>query len=124
MGDSRATERADMPGAGEAAALQPEDISQRAPAGEAVIYAAPDGTITLDVRLERENIWLTQKQMSELFDTDRSVITKHLNNVFASGELERESNVQKMHIAGADRPVAFYALDAIISIGCQRTSLV
>jgi hypothetical protein len=55
---------------------------------------------------------------------DRSVITKHLNNVFASGELERESNVQKMHIAGADRPVAFYALDAIISIGYQRTSLV
>jgi hypothetical protein len=52
------------------------------------------------VKLERETIWLTQKQMSELFDTERSVITEHLNNIFASGELEKESNVQKMHIPG------------------------
>jgi hypothetical protein len=56
--------------------------------------------VSLDVKLERETIWLTQKQMSELFDTERSVITEHLNNIFASGELEKESNVQKMHIPG------------------------
>ena len=48
--------------------------------GEIVLYQDPDGTVELDVRLERETIWLTQKQMSELFDTERSVITKHLNN--------------------------------------------
>ncbi len=71
----RATERADIPGAGEAAALQPEDISQRVPASEVVIYAAPDGTITLDVRLERENIWLTQKQMSEFDGTPKRSVT-------------------------------------------------
>ncbi len=122
MGDDRTTERADTAGIGEAASLQPEAISKGTPAGEVVLYVAPDGTVTLDVRLERENIWLTQKQMSELFGTERSVITKHLNNVFASGELEREGNVQKMHIAGADRPVAFYALDAIISIGYRVNS--
>ena len=47
--------------------------------------------------------------MAELFATERSVITKHLNNLFGSGELERESNVQKVHIATSDRPVAMYA---------------
>lgn len=91
-------------------------------AGEVVLYSAPDGTVTLDVRLERETIWLTQKQMADLFDTERSVVTKHLHNIFASGELDRESNVQKMHIAGADRPVAFHSLDVIISVGYRVNS--
>jgi len=90
--------------------------------GAIVLYQAPDGTVELDVRLERETIWLTQKQMSELFETERSVITKHLNNIFASGELDRESNVQKMHIAGSDRPVAFHALDAVLSVGYRVNS--
>ena len=60
--------------------------------------------------------------MSELFQTERSVITKHLNNVFNSGELEEESNVQKMHIANSDKPVALYNLDIIISIGYRVNS--
>ncbi|MCX5855845.1 MAG: hypothetical protein NTZ24_14960 [Deltaproteobacteria bacterium] len=72
--------------------------------GEIVLYQAPDGSVSLDVKLERETIWLTQKQMSELFDTERSVITKHLNNIFSSGELDKESNVQKMHIPGSAAP--------------------
>jgi prophage maintenance system killer protein len=90
--------------------------------GEIVFYQAPDGTVELDVRLERETIWLTQKQMSDLFDTERSVITKHLNNIFASGELDKESNVQKMHIPGSDKPVAFHALDAVLSVGYRVNS--
>jgi len=92
------------------------------PSGEIVLYTAPDGAVSLDVKLEQETVWLTQKQMSELFDTERSVITKHLNNIFTSGELERESNVQKMHIAGSDKPVAFYALDAVLSVGYRVNS--
>ena len=88
--------------------------------GEIVLYQAPDGTVELDVQLERETIWLTQKQMSELFDTERSVITKHLNNIFASGELDRESNVQKMHISYSNKPVAFHTLDAVISVTFSR----
>jgi prophage maintenance system killer protein len=90
--------------------------------GEIFLYQDPDGTVELDVRLERETIWLTQKQMSELFDTERSVITKHLNNIFASGELDKESNVQKMHIPGSDKPVAFHALDAVLSVGYRVNS--
>ena len=90
--------------------------------GEIVLYRTPDGRTELDVRLEYETLWLTQKQMAELFDTERSVITKHLRNVFSSGELDQESNVQKMHIAGSTKPVAFYPLDAILSVGYRVNS--
>jgi len=76
----------------------------------------------LEVRLEKDTVWLTQKQMSELFDTDRTVISKHLRNIFGSGELEEKSNVQKMHIANSDKPVTFYTLDAIISVGYRVNS--
>jgi hypothetical protein len=61
------------------------------PEGELVLYNAPDGTVRLDVHLEKESVWLTQKQMSVLFATEQSVITKHLRNIFSSGELERNS---------------------------------
>ncbi|MCE5211520.1 MAG: DUF6206 family protein [Deltaproteobacteria bacterium] len=77
----------------------------------------------LEVRLCEDTVWLTQKQMSELFDTERSVITKHLRNIFNSGELEEKSNVQKMHIAHSDKPVAFYNLDLIISVGYRVNSI-
>jgi len=77
----------------------------------------------LEVRLEANTVWLTQKQMAELFDTERSVITKHLNNIFKSNELNRKSNVQKMHIPNSDKPVAFYSLDAIISVGYRVNSI-
>jgi len=87
-----------------------------------VLYQSPDGSVRLDVRLERETIWLNQKQMAILFDTERSVITKHLRNIFQAEELDEKRNVQKMHIAGSDKPVAFYSLDAIISVGYRVNS--
>jgi death-on-curing family protein len=89
---------------------------------QVVLYQAPDGSITLDVRLVDETVWLTQKQMAELFATERSVVTKHLRNIFMTKELEEESNVQKMHIAHSDKPVKFYNLDVIISIGYRVNS--
>ena len=92
------------------------------PGGEIVIYRASDGGPALDVRLQQDTVWLTQKQMSDLFATERSVVTKHLGNIFRSKELAEESNVQKMHIAGSDRPVVFYSLDAIISVGYRVNS--
>jgi hypothetical protein len=85
------------------------------------IYETPDG-VRLDVKLEKETLWLTQKQMADLFQTERSVITKHLRNIYTSGELDQESNVQKMHLAGSDKPVAFHSLDAIISVGYRVNS--
>ena len=90
--------------------------------GEVVLYEAPDGQIRLDVRLEQETVWLTQAQMAELFGRERSVVTKHINNVFGEGELARKSNVQNLHIASSDKPVAAYSLDMIISVGYRVKS--
>lgn len=87
-----------------------------------VLYRAPDGKVRLEVRLERETLWMTQKQMAVLFETERSVVTKHLKNIFSTGELVEKSNVQKMHIAPSDKPVAFYNLDVIISLGYRVNS--
>jgi prophage maintenance system killer protein len=67
-------------------------------------------------------VWLTQAQMAELFRRDRTVITRHVGNVFNDGELDEESNVQKMHIASADRPIALYSLDVVISVGYRVKS--
>lgn len=88
---------------------------------ELVIYQH-DAAEPVNVRLEGDSLWLTQDQMAELFGRERSVITKHLRNVFREGELIEESNVQNLHIAGSDKPVKFYNLDAIISVGYRVNS--
>lgn len=90
--------------------------------GEVILYEAPDGQVRLDVRLERDTVWLSQAQMAELFGRERSVITKHIGNVFKEGELDEESNVQNLHIAGSDKPVRFFNLDIIISVGYRVKS--
>jgi len=90
--------------------------------GEIIIYQAPDGATALEVRLEKETIRLTQSQMSKLFQKERSVITKHLHNIFKEQELDEKSNVQKMHIPGSDKPVSFFNLDVIISVGYRVNS--
>ena len=72
--------------------------------GEIVLYQTSDGQAVLEVRLEQETVWLTQKQMAELLDTERSVITKHIRNVFRSGELREDSVGEKFaHTAAAHR---------------------
>ena len=73
-----------------------------------IIYQTEDGNTKIETRLENETVWLTQAQMSQLFGKDRTVITKHINNVFAEKELDEKSNVQILHIANSDRPTKFY----------------
>ena len=87
-----------------------------------MVYKAPDGEVRLDVRLKGETVWLTQVQMVELFGRGQSVISRHLRNVFLEGELKQKSNMQILHIAGSDKPVGFYSLDAIISVGYRVNS--
>lgn len=87
-----------------------------------LLYLAEDGDTRLEVQLDRDTVWLNQTQMAELFGRERSVITKHLGNVFREGELDKKSNVQNMHIANSDKPVAFYNLDVIISVGYRVKS--
>lgn len=90
--------------------------------GEIMVFETADGEARVDVRLERESVWLTQGQMADLFGRERSVITKHLRNVFKEGELQEESNVQFLHIAGSDKPVGLYNLDVVISVGYRVNS--
>ena len=89
--------------------------------GEIILYQ-PDNSIELEVRIEAETVWLTQAQMAELFQKDRTVVTRHINNVFAEGELDQESNVHFLHIPFSDRPVKLYSLDVIISVGYRVKS--
>ncbi|MGD9662952.1 MAG: RhuM family protein [Porticoccaceae bacterium] len=90
--------------------------------GPVVLYQTEDGKTFLDIRLQEETVWLTQMQMAELFQRDQSVISRHVNNVFREGELPQQSNMQKMHIALSDKPVALYSLDVIISVGYRVKS--
>ena len=88
--------------------------------GEIVLYQAENGKSSLEVHLQDETVWLTQKQISALFETERSVITKHLNNVFRTEELERDSvcaNFAHTAADGKTYQTNYYNLDAIIAVG-------
>ena len=87
-----------------------------------VIYQVEDGQTRIDVRLENDTVWLTTSQMAMLFDREESNIRRHVINVFKEGELVRENNVQKIHVNGVKKPVPFYNLDVIISVGYRVKS--
>ncbi|RXR31317.1 Fic/DOC family protein [Flavobacterium piscinae] len=86
------------------------------------IYAANDNSVEIVVQFESDTVWLNQEQLVALFQRDQSVISRHIKNIFKEGELEEKSNMQKMHIANSDKPVAFYNLDVIISVGYRVKS--
>ncbi len=88
-----------------------------------VIYQTEDGVTKIEVSFTDDTVWLTQAQIAELFQRERSVISKHISNVFSEGELEEKSNVQILHIASSDKPVKLYNLDVIISVGYRVKSL-
>ena len=87
-----------------------------------LLYTGKDGEVKVEVSVQDETLWLTQKAMGQLFEKERSVITKHLKNIFESGELDEISNVQKTHIPFSDKPVKLYNLDVIISVGYRVNS--
>ena len=89
---------------------------------EIVIYQSEDGSVKVDVLFENETVWLTQQQMAILFQKDRTVITRHISNIFAEGELDEKSNVHFLHFANSDKPVRMYSLDVIISVGYRVKS--
>jgi prophage maintenance system killer protein len=100
-------------------------VSAEVPGGEVVVYEETGGGIRVDVRVERESVWLSLGQMVELFGRDKSVISRHLRNVFASGELERGSAVAENATTAADGKtyqVEYFNLDAIISVGYRVNS--
>lgn len=89
---------------------------------EILIYQTEDGQTKVDVRIENDTVWLTQAEMAELFQKDRTVITKHINNIFKEGELVELGNVQFLHFPNSDKPVKCYSLDVIISVGYRVKS--
>ena len=82
-----------------------------------IIYQSEDGKTQLDVKLEGETVWLSTRQMAELFNKEESNIRRHINNVFKEAELKRGNNVHFLHVNGVKKPVPYYTLDVIISVG-------
>lgn len=99
-----------------------------APGGEIIVYEAPGGEVRVDVRLERETVWLSQEQMAEVFGRERSVVTKHIRNVFKEGELDPGATSAKFAQVRSEggravtREVDHYNLDVIISVGYRVKS--
>lgn len=96
--------------------------------GEIVIYKAGDGKTRLEIKLEKETLWLSQSQLADLFKTDRTSILKHINNIYKSKELDPGStcakfaHVQKEGKRKVNREILHYNLDAIISVGYRVSS--
>ncbi len=89
---------------------------------EIVIFETNDKEIKLSVPIEQETVWLTQAQMTELFERDVSVISRHISNIFKEEEVDKKSNLHFLQIANSDKPVAYYSLDVIISVGYRVKS--
>ena len=90
-----------------------------------IIYQSPDGTTLIDVRLEAETVWLTQKQMSELFGKNVRTVNEHIRNIFKEAELEEKSVIRKFRITATDGKnydISHYNLDVIISVGYRVKS--
>ncbi len=88
-----------------------------------VMYQTEDGLTKIEVEFENDTAWLSQSQMAELFQRDRTVISKHIKNIFEERELDEKSNVQNLHVANSDKPVMYYSLDVIISVGYRVKSI-
>jgi hypothetical protein len=95
---------------------------------EILVYATPDGKVKVEILIQDENLWLRQEKIAELFGVDRSVVTKHLANIYEDGELDKEATcakiaqVQKEGGREVERQIEFYNLDAIISVGYRVNS--
>jgi len=85
-----------------------------------IIYQS--GEIEIKVSLNNETFWLRQDEISKLFGKDRSVISRHINNILRDNEVDEKSNVQKMHFPNSDKPVKLYSLDIILAVGYRTNS--
>ena len=96
--------------------------------GELILYQSDDGSAVVDVRLKNETVWLSLNQMADLFERDKSVVSRHLRNVFQSGELDREATVainatvQQEGSREVSRTIEWFNFDAIISVGYRVNS--
>ena len=99
--------------------------NKKIPDNQITVYQTPDGKVNIEVLYANENIWMPQKRMAELFDVDRSVVTKHLKNIFSSNELQEDSVCAIFaHTArdGKEYQTKFYSLEATIAVGYRVNS--
>ena len=89
---------------------------------ELMIYQSKSGAIELRGDFDRETIWANQTQIVDIFGIDQSVVSRHIHNIFKDNEVDKKSNMQKMHIANSDKPVEFYSLDIILAVGYRTNS--
>jgi hypothetical protein len=102
----------------------------KTPAGfnEILLYTTPNGSVKMEIYVQNETVWLTQQKLADLFGVDRTVVTKHLKNIYSENELEKEATCAKIaqvQIEGnrkVNREIEFYNLDAIISVGYRVNS--
>jgi len=87
-----------------------------------MIYQTKSGKIEFRGDFDRDTVWGTQQQIAEVFNIDRTVVTKHINKILKDKEIDGKSNVQKMHIANSDKPIKLYSLDVILAVGYRTNS--
>ena len=87
-----------------------------------VIFQKDNFEIEFKADFNSQTIWATQSQIAELFEINRTTALRHINNILKDEEVDRKSNVQKMHIPNSDKPVMFYSLDIILSVGYRTNS--
>lgn len=101
---------------------EPVHLFEDAETGDRFLVYASEKGVKLDIRYAADTLWMTQEQIARLFGRDVSVISRHIANVIAEGELDEGSNLQKMQIARSAKPVTLYSLDMIISVGYRVSS--
>jgi hypothetical protein len=87
-----------------------------------LMYQTDNGELQIEVIYKGESVWLTQKQMAKLFNTDQSGVARHIKNIYHTDELREDSTMQKLHNANSAKPVKYYNLDVIISVGYRVNS--
>ncbi len=97
-------------------------LMEDAQTGEHFLVYGTDNGLLIDIRHQGDALWMTQAQIGQLFGRDQSVISRHIANIIAECESAEESNMQKMHIAGAAKPVTLHNLDMVISVGYRVSS--
>jgi prophage maintenance system killer protein/predicted XRE-type DNA-binding protein len=86
------------------------------------IYQTKSGALEVNIDDKLNTVWLNQTQISKIFDLDQSVVSRHINKTFKDQEVDKNSNMQKMHIANSDKPVNYYSLDVVLSVGYKTNS--
>ena len=102
--------------------LEPVHLVEDETTGDRFLVYGQENGQRLDIRFVGDTLWMTQAQIADLFGRSQPIISRHIKNIFAEGELSEEGNMRKTHIASATRPVTIYNLDVIISVGYRVSS--